>query len=624
MKKALVLNTISPRIGGVLIQGEKGSAKSTAVRALQNLLPEISVVKDCPFHCDPRDVEEKEHCCEDCKKLAFGKTLPLPQSQRQVPFVNLPIGCTEDRLLGTLDVEHVIQQGRRRFQPGLLAGAHRGILYIDEVNLLSDHLVDALLDAAAMGVNVVERDGISVQHAASFILVGTMNPEEGELRPQLLDRFALSVDAERIDDPTKRSEIVARRVAFEKDPQGFLREWGPAEQQEREKIARAQKVLPKVEIDAATRLKISTLCVQAGVDGLRADIVIHKTAAALAAYHGRTDIMDTDIEEAAQLALMHRRRNPAPPTPPSSSPPDHSNERSGQQEPREGQQAPDKTFASAAPFRVSAWTGEERAQKISTLSHGRRAKVVDASTQGRVLRSKMPREKATDIHWNATLRQAAMTSCPHISVQGNLAVKIQPEDVRENVREKRLSHLVVFVVDTSGSMGARRRMEQTKGAILSLLLDSYQKRDQIAMIAFRGRGATVLLPPTRGLERARRCLEQLPSGGRTPLVAGLRKALEIVRPRTLNKAASCVPLVVLITDGKANAFPGEGKPQTQLAHIGHEFLRRKIRVLVIDTEEGFVKLGMAQRVGLALGAKTVSLGSLHPDSLARTVKGFMQ
>ncbi len=620
MKMALILNTIHPRIGGVLIQGEKGSAKSTAVRALQMLLPQIQIVEGCALHCDPQDLE---HLCQDCQGKQ--KNAALPGVSQQVPFVNLPIGATEDRLLGTLNIEEVIQKGQQRFQPGLLANAHRGILYIDEVNLLNDHLVDAMLDAAAMGVNVVERDGISMQHPSSFILVGTMNPEEGELRAQLLDRFALAVDAERMDDIAMRCDVVARRIAFEKDPEAFLKEWEYKEQVERNKITNAQTLLPRVKLSSESLLKIATLCKEAGVDGLRADIIIHKTATALAAYHGRTEVTDEDIQEAAELALIHRQRpqSPAPKSPP---PPQKKDSRNNQQQEGQAGIAPEKIFAPSDAFKVKDWSSNDmvRAQKAPLASaQGRRVSVQESSGTGPVVGWRLPKDSARSIHWNATIRQAAQRT-PRAIEEGNLALQICSEDVRENVREKLLPHLIVFVVDASGSMGAAQRMEQTKGAILSLLRDSYQKRDQVAMIAFRGEEAKILLPPTRGIERALRCLKELPVGGRTPLIAGLRKTMDLLKPITQGKDAKFVPLVVLITDGRANAFSGSESPQEEIAAHGKEFLRRKIRVLVIDTEEGFVRMGMAQRLGLALGAKTIAVGSLRAESLAATVKANLE
>ncbi len=301
MKRALILNAINPQIGGVLIRGERGTAKSTAARALAALLPEIEVVEGCSFSCD---AAQPEALCDWCKaKLIQG---PLPVTRRRTRFVDLPVSATEDRVVGTLDIEQAIKRGERHFEPGVLAAANRGLLYVDEVNLLDDHVVDLLLDSAAMGVNVVEREGISFSHLARFILVGTMNPEEGELRPQLLDRFSLCVEIKGIPDPEQRVEILTRRIAYEKDPDGFYADWLPREQMLSDLIAQAREFLPQVTYSMAHLYTIAQLTSELGVDGHRADIVILKTAVAQAAFEGRTVINERDILLAAELALPHR------------------------------------------------------------------------------------------------------------------------------------------------------------------------------------------------------------------------------------------------------------------------------------------------------------------------------
>ena len=307
MKRALILNAISSSIGGVLIRGERGTAKSTAARALADLLPRIEVVADCPFACDPHG---QDALCDNCRdRLAAGESLAV--LRRRTRFVDLPVSATEDRVVGTLDIERAIQLGERHFQPGVLAAANRGLLYVDEVNLLDDHVVDLLLDSAAMGVNVVEREGISFSHPARFILVGTMNPEEGDLRPQLLDRFALCVDMHGISDPRQRVAIVERRVAYEQDPDGFYLEWQAREEQLSEEIGAARGRLPEVTYSERDLFTIAQLTSSFKVDGHRADIVILKAARAQAAWTGRTNINDQDILLAAELALPHRlKRQP--------------------------------------------------------------------------------------------------------------------------------------------------------------------------------------------------------------------------------------------------------------------------------------------------------------------------
>ncbi len=302
MKRALILNAIHPQIGGVLIRGERGTAKSTAARALAALLSEIAVVADCPYSCDPDDPASQ---CDDCRsRTARGEALPV--AHRRIRMIDLPVSATEDRVVGTLDIERAIQRGERAFEPGVLAAANRGLLYVDEVNLLDDHVVDVLLDSAAMGVNVVEREGISFSHPARFILVGTMNPEEGELRPQLLDRFGTCVQITSLPAPADRVAIIQRRVAFENDPVAFRATWEPEERRLSDQIARARALLPQVTYTPDDLYAIATLCAEMGVDGHRADIVILKAGLAHAAFEGRMALEERDILLAAELALPHR------------------------------------------------------------------------------------------------------------------------------------------------------------------------------------------------------------------------------------------------------------------------------------------------------------------------------
>ncbi len=307
MRRALVLNAVDPRIGGVLIRGERGTAKSTAARALAALLPSVKVVADCRFGCDP---DNPNALCTECKeRVARGEELPV--SIRSTPFINLPISATEDRVVGTLDIEKAIQKGERHFDAGVLAAANRGLLYIDEVNLLDDHVVDVLLDSAAMGMNIVEREGISFSHPARFILVGTMNPEEGDLRPQLLDRFALSVEIYGIRDARERVQIMERNLAYEANPEHFREEWLPHENDLSQRIDKARALIEKVTYASRDLLSIAQLTSSLQVDGHRADLVILKAARAQAAFEGRTAINGRDIALAAELALPHRiRRGP--------------------------------------------------------------------------------------------------------------------------------------------------------------------------------------------------------------------------------------------------------------------------------------------------------------------------
>jgi magnesium chelatase subunit I len=312
MKLALILNIINPTLSGVLIRGEKGTAKSTAVRALAEILPALEVVKDCPFQLLPSYAPE---VCRECAHIECSRKVlnheAVAIQKRGIRVVELPVGATEDRVVGTMDLEHALKKGEKRVEPGILAAAHRGILYVDEVNLLDDHVVDVLLDSAAMGVNTIEREGVSFSHPASFTLVGTMNPEEGELRPQLLDRFGLCVNIEGISDPEARVAIMERRSAFDEDAPNFVARWEESSQVLVEKISTAIALYPQVTIQRELLFEIAGYCLDVGVDGHRGDIIILKAAKTLAAYHGRARVVKADIDVAAELALPHRiRRQP--------------------------------------------------------------------------------------------------------------------------------------------------------------------------------------------------------------------------------------------------------------------------------------------------------------------------
>lgn len=302
MKRSLILNAIDPRIGGVLIRGERGTAKSTAARGLAAILPEEEVIAECRFGCDPHD---ETNWCTECKARKADH-IPMTSIKRKTPFINLPVSATEDRVVGTLDIEEALKTGQKQFEPGVLAAANRGVLYIDEVNLLEDHVVDILLDAAAMGVNRIEREGISFSHPARFILVGTMNPEEGDLRPQLLDRFAHSVDIQGIADARDRVEIMVRHFAFENSTEEFAARWYEDEKELTEQIRAARKIIGDVTYTTRDLLTIASLSASMKVEGHRADLIILKTARAQAAFEGRTKITDLDIASAAELALPHR------------------------------------------------------------------------------------------------------------------------------------------------------------------------------------------------------------------------------------------------------------------------------------------------------------------------------
>jgi magnesium chelatase subunit D len=639
MRRALVLAAIHPGLGGVLIRGTKGAAKSTAVRALAALLPDLEVVPGDPFHRAPGE------------EVAGW---PLPEGarfeRRPVVLVNLPVGATDDRVVGSLNLERALTTGHRAFEPGLLASAHRGILYIDEVNLLGDHLVDLLLDAAAMGVNHVEREGLTFRHPSRFVLVGTMNPEEGDLRPQLLDRFGLAVEVEPMTDPLERAEVVRRRLAFEADPSGFRSRWAEADRREGERIARAQRLLPTVEVPDPVLAALCTRCAREGADGLRADLTIYKAAAALAAYEGRTTATLGDVEAVAELALAHRRTHHGPaPTPPAPPPPGSDDDRPAPDRPEipprhgyyAGRDRRDEPVASVAPDQAQQaapgegdepqvipatpprsaprWTPRAPAARRRPGKAGRRGGLTTTDRRGIFVRATVPNGRARDPALSATLRAAAPWQAARGRAYGDPLI-LRPRDLRDKVRARSAQHLILFVVDASRSMGARKRMAQTKGAVLSLLVDAYQKRDRVGLITFGGRSAHLALPPTRSIRVAVRHLAELPVGGLTPLAHGLSLAGRVVAIARCREPG-VVPLVVLLTDGRGNvALQPGGHPEADALGLARQLARAGVGGLLIDTETGPVRLGLARTIANAWGVELKPLDDLGGRRLPEAVR----
>ncbi|MFF7952021.1 putative cobaltochelatase [Streptomyces griseorubiginosus] len=643
LRLALLLNAVSPAVGGVLVRGEKGTAKSTAVRALSALLPEVPVVAGCRFSCDPAAPDPS---CPD------GPHEPGNGATRPSRMVELPVGASEDRLVGALDIERALAEGVKAFEPGLLADAHRGILYVDEVNLLHDHLVDLLLDAAAMGASYVEREGVSVRHASKFLLVGTMNPEEGELRPQLLDRFGLTVEVAASREPDQRVEVVRRRLAYDDDPAGFAARWAAEESAVRQRVVAARELLPSVRLGDGALRQIAATCAAFEVDGMRADIVMARTATALAAWAGRTDVLAEDVRQAALLALPHRRRrNPfdAPGLdedkldetleefggsddddqpdpdgpgggggqPPSSDGPQADGGGSGAQ-PEAGE--------GGEPQPSGAGSGEQSAVRASEpfrtkvlsvpgLGEGAAGRRSRARTEhGRTTGARRPQGALTKLHLAATVQAAA----PHQRARGRSGrgLVVRRDDLRQATREGREGNLVLFVVDASGSMAARQRMSAVKGAVLSLLLDAYQRRDKVGLVTFRGTTGEVALPPTSSVDAAAARLEILPTGGRTPLAAGLLRAHEVLRVERLRDPARRA-LVVVVTDGRATGGP---EPVALAGRAARLFAAEGVASVVVDCESGPVRLGLAGQLAGDLGGTAVTLDELRADSIAGLVK----
>ena len=643
LRLALLLNAVSPAVGGVLVRGEKGTAKSTAVRALSALMPTLDVVSGCRFSCAPGSPDPG---CPD------GPHEPGAFETRAARMVELPVGASEDRLVGALDIERALSEGVKAFEPGLLADAHRGILYVDEVNLLHDHLVDLLLDAAAMGASYVEREGVSVRHAARFLLVGTMNPEEGELRPQLLDRFGLTVEVAASREPDQRVEVVRRRLAYDDDPAAFAARWAEEEAAVRARIVAARELLPSVRLGDGALRQIAATCAAFEVDGMRADIVMARTATALAAWAGRTDVLAEDVRQAALLALPHRRRrNPfdAPgldedkldetleefggsddDDPDPDPGPDGPGGGGGQPEPDDAPEGDGDTAArpeageggqpqpSGAGEQSAARASEPFRTKMLSVpgigegAAGRRSRA--RTEHGRTTGARRPRGALTKLHLAATVQAAA----PHQRARGRSGpgLVVRRDDLRQATREGREGNLVLFVVDASGSMAARQRMSAVKGAVLSLLLDAYQRRDKVGLVTFRGRAADVALPPTSSVDAAAARLETLPTGGRTPLAAGLLRAHDVLRVERLRDPARR-PLVVLVTDGRATGGP---EPVALAGRAARLFAADGVASVVVDCESGPVRLGLAGQLAGELGGTAVTLDELRADSIAGLVK----
>ena len=601
LRLALLLCAVRPEIGGVLIRGEKGTAKSTAVRALAAV---------------------------------------LTQADPGAKLVELPIGATEDRVVGSLDLQQVLRDGEHAFSPGLLARAHGGVLYVDEVNLLPDHLVDVLLDAAAMGRVHIERDGVSHSHESRFVLVGTMNPEEGELRPQLLDRFGLAVDVHASREVAVRSAVIRRRLDYEADPVEFAARYAAQDSELADRIAAARARVDDVELSDRELNRIAALCAAFDVDGMRADLVLARTAVAHAAWReagtganeatGKIAVAEEDIRVAAELALPHRRRrdpfddpgidpgdldealsataDTGPEPEPDPDPPGGGHSADGQTDTAGRQQNSASTTRPSAPPAPAYRTRALTVPGIGDGHAGRRSPARNSS--GATVGASPTPEQGYGVHLFATL----LATANRRGVAGPLRPEV--EDIRRAARIGREGNLVIFVVDASGSMAARDRMAAVTGAALSLLRDAYQRRDKVAVITFRAEGARVVLPPTSSAHTASRRLTRLDTGGTTPLAQGLLAARDVVmreRTRDRNRRA----LVVVLTDGRATGGPDPlGRSRIAAGRLAAE----GAAAVVVDCETSYIRLGLATELASQLGAPVVRLEQLRADYLAQAVR----
>ncbi len=615
LRLALILNALDPTIGGVLLRGEKGTGKSTAVRSLARLFP-------------------------------------VQEGGEVAPFVDLPLNATEDMVVGSIDFERTIRDGKRTFRPGLLARAHGGFLYVDEVNLLDDHLVDALLDAAASGYNRVEREGVSYSHPARFSLIGSMNPEEGSIRPQLLDRFGFCVSVGAEEDPEIRVALLERRERYDRDPVGFLEEFREQERESSARLHRAQGLARHVSVPARLRLVIAATCREKNVAGHRADLVWERGAAALAAYEDRDTVSEDDLRRVAPFVFAHRERAHLPaPAPEEAEPeaepseaeeeqdhqvepaetppkPDHEHARPEADRPEDGSEEPrqdeppdrneeteEQVFAPTDPFQVRRI--EVPTDRVVRDGGGRRSRSRTRGKHGRYVRA-TSRRTGGDIAFDATVRAAAPFQ--RVRRREGVSLVVTDRDIHEKVRERRVGSLFLFVVDASGSMGAQRRMEATKGAVLSLLVDAYQKRDRVAMTVFRRDHAETVLPPTSSIDRAERLLRELPVGGTTPLAAGLYEGHRVVSSYLAANPTSQV-VTLIVTDGRANA-PAGTKPLAEAHRVAAAMSQDlRVRYIVIDTEANrFPRFGLAEDLAVALNAEHYRTEDLRADELASVVR----
>ena len=608
-KKALLIALVNPKAGGLLIGGRKGTAKSVLARSTKEL------------------IEPKQ-------------------------FIDLPLNVTEDMLFGSIDIEYAVSKGQKRFAPGILARANENVLYIDEVNLLRQELLLAVLDANAAGMNQVERDGISFTHPVHLTVLATMNPEEGVLPQHILDRFGMYVDVASEMELEQRVKIMRQALAYGSDVASFRKEYAESTQELAGKIAAAIELLPQIQLSDAMLILAAQMVSQALCAGHRAEIYLLEAAKALAALAGRAYVLPKDVEEAAQFVLPHRMRKPPEPQEPEASeqdsseqdedesennddeaqdntednsrddnnlpPPPLDNNDDGAaddeqdkneqdekdaQEPKQNndQLAPEEQIADIdKSFRLPKMLLDLGKDRNIRRGSGKRSTTRTDLKQGRYVRAELPKAKVEDLAFDATIRAAAPFQ--KMREDNGCALNIKQEDLRQKVREKRIGNTFLFAVDASGSMGARERMRAVKGAIFYMLQEAYQKRDRVGMIAFRRQKAELLLPITRSVDLAQKCLAELPTGGKTPLADGLAVALQTLS--MLNKHDSELePILVLVTDGRANATEADGgDPVASALKMAERIGKAKITSVVIDTESDFIKLGLAKRVAAAMGA----------------------
>jgi magnesium chelatase subunit D len=603
-KLALLCVAVNPLIGGVLLKGDKGTGKSTLVRALANVLPEIEVVADCPFNCNPMNPLEM---CDSCYER-YGRGESLPIAKRRMRVVDLPLSVTIDRLVGTIDVERFLKEGKKALQPGILAEANRGVLYIDEVNLLDDYIADSLLDVAAMGWNTIEREGISFRHPARFILVGSMNPEEGDLRPQILDRFGLCVEVSAPMNPEDRIEIVKRVEEFHEDPISFYKKFESEEKKLTEKIVKAKELLPKVEISDDLLKLLAEAVINLGIKTNRAEITTIKTAKAIAALNGRRRVSLEDLEKAMELALPHRLRDKPFQKPPQMKPPkpkddkehnhdhkhDHKHEhRKEEKSERRNQKSQSQGIGNLGHnFRSS----EATIPRIESKNFGsndftgyRSSRDVSITVvnfpKGIPVSYLPPKDEIRDVDfYNSTIWAVLNGKKPPI--------KLELKDVRVRVRKAKAPTLWVLLLDSSGSMAVKRRISIAKGIAEKLVENGYIKKSKMALIVAKGKEAEVFVSPTKNYWEVFEKIESVPTGGRTPLSSALYNLL-LLANRERMKDKSIKVRAFLITDGKANVPLFGKRIKDEIIELAKALRRKGIELNIYDTNGKGINPGMS-------------------------------